>query len=89
MEVLVTSGAYEALYAAITGHIDTGDEAIIIEPFFDCYEPMIKCAGGVCRYIPLKPVSSKHLCHIINLFINIHCLETNGRKYYFICRLGI
>lgn len=54
-EVLVTSGAYEALYATICGHIDVGDEAIIIEPFFDCYEPMIRGAGGICRYIALKP----------------------------------
>lgn len=57
-EVLVTSGAYEALYSAIMGHVDVGDEVIIIEPFFDCYHPMVKMAGGVSRFIPLKPVSN-------------------------------
>lgn len=54
-EMLITTGAYEALYAAILGFVDQGDEVIVIEPFFDCYDPMIKMAGGVARFIALKP----------------------------------
>lgn len=56
-EVLVTSGAYEALYATLQGHTNPGDEWIIIEPFFDCYVPMVRSAGGIPKFIALKPVS--------------------------------
>ncbi|KAF7286255.1 hypothetical protein GWI33_006550 [Rhynchophorus ferrugineus] len=54
-EILTTLGAYEALFSSITGHVDDGDEVIIIEPYFDCYEPMVKYAGGIPKYIALKP----------------------------------
>merc|ERR1719273_397115 len=54
-EVLVTDGAYEALFTAIMGHVNHGDEVIIIEPYFDCYEPMVRLAGGTPRFISLAP----------------------------------
>lgn len=54
-DFLITVGAYEALFAAITGHIGDGDEVIIIEPFFDSYEPVVKTCGGISRFIALTP----------------------------------
>jgi N-succinyldiaminopimelate aminotransferase len=46
-EVLVTTGATEALAAAILAFVDPGDEVIALEPFYDSYAASIELAGGV------------------------------------------
>lgn len=45
-EITITCGATEACFSAITALIQAGDEVIIIEPAFDCYEPAIILNGG-------------------------------------------
>lgn len=53
--VCVTSGATEALGAAILASVSPGDEVIIFTPAYDSYAPMIRRAGGVVREVALKP----------------------------------
>ena len=54
-EVLVTSGATEALAACLLGVIRPGDEVVLFEPLYDSYLPIVKLAGGVPRFVSLAP----------------------------------
>jgi N-succinyldiaminopimelate aminotransferase len=53
-EVLVTAGATEAVFAAILGLADAGDEIIVFEPVYDSYVPNMVMAGVTPRYVPLR-----------------------------------
>lgn len=54
-DILVTVGATEALFAAMQALVDPGDEVVLIEPFYDAYPAAVTMAGGVPRYVPLRP----------------------------------
>lgn len=53
-EALITVGGSEGIDAAIRALVAPGDEVIIPEPSFVCYDPMVRLAGGVPVPIPLK-----------------------------------
>ena len=53
--VCVTSGATEALAAAIFATVQPGDEVIIFTPAYDAYAPLVRRAGGVVREVALRP----------------------------------
>jgi N-succinyldiaminopimelate aminotransferase len=53
-EVLVTSGATEALGACLLGLIEPGDEVVLFEPMYDSYLPIVRLAGGVPKIVTLK-----------------------------------
>jgi methionine aminotransferase len=52
-EVTVTSGATEAIFAAIACAVHADDEVIVLDPCYDCYEPAIALAGGKAVHVPL------------------------------------
>src|SRR5882672_5493862 len=54
-EVMVTSGATEALAASILALTAPGDEVVLFEPLYDSYLPIVRLASGVARLVRLTP----------------------------------
>jgi aspartate/methionine/tyrosine aminotransferase len=52
-EVVVTSGATEAIAASIMALVGQGDEIVLIEPSYDSYRPIAEAVGAVVRTIQL------------------------------------
>ncbi len=54
-EVTVTSGATEAIFNAIHAVVRPGEEVIVLDPAYDCYEPAIELAGARAVHVALDP----------------------------------
>jgi N-succinyldiaminopimelate aminotransferase len=54
-QVVVTSGATEALAACLMALLDPGDEIVLFEPLYDTYLPMVRALGAVPRLVRLAP----------------------------------
>jgi methionine aminotransferase len=53
-EVTVTSGATEAIFSAIAAVVRAGDEVIVLDPAYDCYDPAIDLQGAKAVHVPLR-----------------------------------
>ncbi|MCA4894398.1 MAG: aminotransferase class I/II-fold pyridoxal phosphate-dependent enzyme [Cytophagales bacterium] len=54
-EVTVTAGGTEAIFSTIAALIGSGDEVILFDPAYDCYDPAIRLNGGIPFHLNLKP----------------------------------
>lgn len=52
-EVTVTSGATEAIFNAVQAVVRAGEEVVVLDPCYDCYEPAIELAGARAVHVPL------------------------------------
>ncbi|MDT7950567.1 MAG: aminotransferase [Acetobacteraceae bacterium] len=54
-EVVVTSGATEAITACLMAVLNPGDEVVLFEPLYDIYLPIIRLLGAVPKLVRLTP----------------------------------
>jgi methionine transaminase len=54
-EITVASGASEAIFDAVAAVVHAGEEVIVLDPCYDCYEPAIELAGATAVHVPLDP----------------------------------
>jgi methionine aminotransferase len=54
-EILVTAGATQAIFTAIQALVHNGDEVVIIDPAYDCYDPAVVLAGGRSVHVSMMP----------------------------------
>jgi N-succinyldiaminopimelate aminotransferase len=54
-EVVVTSGATEAITACLMAIVEPGNEVVLIEPLYDTYAPVVRLLGAVPRFVRLSP----------------------------------
>jgi aspartate/methionine/tyrosine aminotransferase len=79
-EIIVTSGATEALAASILALVQPGDEVVLLQPMYDSYLPMVRQAGGIARLVNLQApdwqVSDAMLAKVFNAQTALILLNT-------------
>ncbi len=78
-EITITAGGTEAIFSTIAALVNLGDEVIVFDPVYDCYDPAIRLNGGIPVHINLRPphftidwqeVKSKITSHTRMIMIN-------------------
>lgn len=54
-EIMVTSGATEAIAGSLFALLEPGDEVVLFQPLYDAYYPLVRRADGVPRLVRLEP----------------------------------
>ena len=72
-ELLVTAGATQAIFTTIQALVHTGEEVIILDPSYDCYESPVILAGAKPVRIPLNE-------HFLPDWNRIRSLVTNKTR---------
>ena len=70
LEITVTNGATEAIFATCQALLEVGDEVVIFEPFYDSYRPSIAMAGAVERAVTLRAPDFRYAPEDLEAAIN-------------------
>lgn len=53
-EITISAGATQGIYSSIAAVVGKGDEVILFDPSYDCYDPTIRLHGGKAVHLKLK-----------------------------------
>jgi len=54
LEITITAGATQAIYTVFTAMLHAGDEVILFDPAYDCYDPSIRLQGAIPIHLELQ-----------------------------------
>lgn len=52
-EILITAGATQAIFTTVQALVSTGDEVVLLDPCYDCYETPVLLVGGTPVHVEL------------------------------------
>ena len=53
-EMLVTAGATQGIFTVVQALVHAGEEVVMIDPSYDCYDPAVTLAGGKSIHVPMR-----------------------------------